>query len=309
MSIWTHNIKGIEFQQYDSQDYKGPSIKVGAGVLGKEAYAAADKEKMVIVGGECATVGPAGGYTQGGGHSALSSKFGLAADQTLEWEVIDGQGRFLKASRIENPELYWALSGGGAGTYGVVYSMTVKIRPDFPVTGLVMNFTSDGISQDTFFEAIDYFNQVLPTWTSAGAMAIALISNSSFDLTPVTLPNITANETNAMIKPFVDKMDELGIDFHMNITTFPSYLQHYQTLIEPNPTQLVQNGQYGGRLIPRSVVEEDNANLTAAIRRITDDGISFVEIGLNVSSAVVGNPYNAVLPAWRDAAFDVIMTS
>ncbi len=41
-----------------------------------------------MVGGECLTVGIAGGYTQGGGHSALTSRFGLAADQALEWEVI-----------------------------------------------------------------------------------------------------------------------------------------------------------------------------------------------------------------------------
>ncbi|KAK5016274.1 hypothetical protein LTR16_001824 [Cryomyces antarcticus] len=52
-------------------DYNGKST--GAGSLG-----------LAIVGGECPTIGLAGGYTQGGGRSALSSKYGLAADQTLE---------------------------------------------------------------------------------------------------------------------------------------------------------------------------------------------------------------------------------
>ena len=46
-------------------------MKMGAGVQGFEAYAAADKAGLAVVGGECPTVGLAGGYTQGGGHSAL----------------------------------------------------------------------------------------------------------------------------------------------------------------------------------------------------------------------------------------------
>lgn len=85
-----------------------------------EAYAFASAHNLAIVGGECPTVGLAGGYTQGGGHSSPSSKYGLAADRTLEWEVIDGRGNFLTATPTHNADLYWALSRSGGGTYGVV---------------------------------------------------------------------------------------------------------------------------------------------------------------------------------------------
>lgn len=51
------------------------------------------------------------GHYRGGGHSPISSKYGLAADQVLEWEVITGAGDFVKASPTENSDLYWALSG------------------------------------------------------------------------------------------------------------------------------------------------------------------------------------------------------
>ena len=54
-------------------------------------------------------VGVPGGYTQGGGHSALSTSFGLAADQTLEWEVVTAGGKLVTASRTQNADLYWAL--------------------------------------------------------------------------------------------------------------------------------------------------------------------------------------------------------
>ena len=53
---------------------------------------------------------------QGGGFSILSPKYGLAADQTLEFEVVTMQGEHLIASPTQNEDLYWALSGGVSGS-------------------------------------------------------------------------------------------------------------------------------------------------------------------------------------------------
>ncbi len=264
----------------------------------------------MIVAGDCATVGAAGGYTQGGGHSALSSKFGLGADQALEWEVIDGRGQLLTASRTENTDLYWALSGGGGGTYGVVYSLTLKAYQDFPVTGVVLSFAADAGRSDQFFDAIGYYHTLLPSYTAAGGVAIAEITNTSFLLTPLTFPDMNASRATQIMQPFMDYLDKADIQYKKNITQFSSFLQHYNTLIEPNPTQLVENGQYGGRFIPRSVIDDSNDNLTAAVRSITEDGVVFVGIGLNVSSTVIGNDvYNSVNPSWRDSAMSVILSS
>ena len=109
LSVWTHYLKDIEFSDWSDKHYKGKAIKMGAGVQGFEAMAAAAAQGLVSVGGECPTVGVAGGYTQGGGHSALSTSFGLGADQTLEWEVVTASGKLVTASRTENEDLYWAL--------------------------------------------------------------------------------------------------------------------------------------------------------------------------------------------------------
>jgi len=111
LSVWTHYLKDIEFQEWSDDYYRGSAVKVGAGIEGYEILEAASAQGLVVVGGECPTVGIAGGYTQGGGHSALSTEFGLAADQTLQFEVVTASGDLVTASRTENSDLYWALSG------------------------------------------------------------------------------------------------------------------------------------------------------------------------------------------------------
>lgn len=58
------------------------------------------------------TVGWAGGYIQGGGHSPMGSKFGMGADQLLSMEVITTTGKFVTASPTQNEDLFWAMSGG-----------------------------------------------------------------------------------------------------------------------------------------------------------------------------------------------------
>jgi len=80
LGIWTHNMKQISFLNYKSTLYTGKALKMGAGVQAFEAFAAARAQNLVIVGGTCQSVGLAGGYTQGGGHGLMSSKFGLGAD-------------------------------------------------------------------------------------------------------------------------------------------------------------------------------------------------------------------------------------
>ena len=284
---------------------------MGAGVQGFEAYAAAHNAGLSVTGGECPTVGLAGGYTQGGGHSALASKFGLAADQTLEWEVVTGTGDFVRAGPgdAEHADLYWALSGGGGGTYGVVWSLTAKAHVDIPVSGANLTFSSEGIAKETFYAAVTAWHENLPRIVDAGAMTVYYISSAAFTLTPFTGPGISAGKAGELLQPFLDSLHRLGIEYNMTgPTEFPTYLDEYNTFQLPLE---VSTAQYGGRLIPRSVVENNNDALTAAIRTINDQESSplFVGVGLDVNNSVAGNVDNAVLPAWRDTLVDAIITT
>lgn len=143
LSAWMHNLKDIEIKDYSDAHYTGKAAKLGTGVQGIKAYRAAHTQELGMVSGECSSVGITGGYSQGGGHSALGSRHGLGADQVLEWEVMDGTARLLVANREQNSDLYWTLSGGGGGTYGVAWSMTSKAHPDGPVSGLNLSVSAE----------------------------------------------------------------------------------------------------------------------------------------------------------------------
>lgn len=306
LSIWTHHLKEIKILDHKSTHYCGKSMKMGAGVQGVEAYAAAHKQNLVVLGGECPTVGLSGGYTQGGGHSALGSKYGLAADQVLEWEVVDGKGRHLIATREKNPDLFWALSGGGGGTYGVALSMTVKAHPDMLTSGGNLSVTNDGISQDTFWEAIGAYHQSLPAIVDEGIMSVSSFSNTSFAIAPMTGPGVSAERMNELLQPLTSALDRLGIKYTKVVKQFPNYFEEFNTMFAPIQVGIAQ---YGGRLIPRSAVLQNNSAVTNAYRKIADDGGAFFIVGINVSKSVAGDVYNSVNPAWRDTLLDTVITT
>lgn len=78
-------------------------------------------------------------------------------------------GDHVFANRDQNTDLYWALSGGGGGTYGIVLSMTSKAHVDTPTAGANLTFASAGLSQEDFYSLVDDFQtMVLPASTEAG---------------------------------------------------------------------------------------------------------------------------------------------
>ena len=78
-----------------------------------------------LVSGTCPTVG-IGGHVSGGGYGMISRHFGLAADHTVAMRVVLYDGSVVTASTTEHPDLFWALRGGGAGSFGIVTLFTLK---------------------------------------------------------------------------------------------------------------------------------------------------------------------------------------
>jgi FAD/FMN-containing dehydrogenase len=99
---------------------------ISGGATANDAAAAAGAHGLALVTGTCGAVGMAG-LTVGGGYGPLSGRYGLALDNLLAVEIVLFDGRLVTANATQNPDLFWAVRGGG-GNFGVVTSMRVRLH-------------------------------------------------------------------------------------------------------------------------------------------------------------------------------------
>jgi hypothetical protein len=137
--IWTRHMHDVAMhdafvpQGCDASHAPQPAVTVGAGTIWMQAYdAVTTKGARYVQGGGCTTVGVAG-LIQSGGFGSFSKHYGLAASGLLEAEVVTADGKIRIANACTNPDLFWALKGGGGGSFGAISKLTLRTRelPEF----------------------------------------------------------------------------------------------------------------------------------------------------------------------------------
>lgn len=85
---------------------------------------------------------------------------------------MTADGRFVTASETENQDLFWALRGGGGGTFGVVTSAVVKAYPKLPCAYLTFTIERSGnVTEEMFWAAVQAYWDGFVTWTEAGTVS------------------------------------------------------------------------------------------------------------------------------------------
>ena len=108
-------------------DLERSVARIQGGATAVDVISVAGPYGLVAATGNCGTVGMVG-LTSGGGYGPLTPRYGLALDNLLGAEVVLADGRLVHCDDWENPELFWALRGGG-GNFGVVTAMRVRLHP------------------------------------------------------------------------------------------------------------------------------------------------------------------------------------
>lgn len=127
-------------------------VKIGGGVRNKEAYEALGKIKYPFPGGGCPTVGVPG-LILGGGWGYSARYLGLASDSLIEAEIIDYKGEKLIVNKDDNKDLYWAIMGSGGCNFGVITSMTLRLKKKEEMGSLIyINYPN--ANNDTIIKVI-----------------------------------------------------------------------------------------------------------------------------------------------------------
>jgi len=156
--IWTRHLAGIELRDAFVAQGSGaapqPAVTVGAGAIWGHTYnEVSTKGGRYVQGGGCLTVGVAG-LVLGGGFGTYSKRYGTAAASLLEAEIVTADGATWIANAATNADLFWALKGGGGGSFGVVTRLTLKTHELPEAMGLVLA-TIDAHSAEAYRRLID----------------------------------------------------------------------------------------------------------------------------------------------------------
>ncbi|KAF2404017.1 FAD-binding domain-containing protein [Trichodelitschia bisporula] len=144
-------------------------VTFGAGVSTQELVDALDKSGLFPIGAATNNVKIAGGFGQTAGHAPFSSKYGLAADNIVEYKVVTADGKLRVANAVANQDLFWALRGGGGGTFGVVIEATMKVFPSSKIT--IQRWwlkTTSANDTRSIFEPAAYMHSQFPELNAKG---------------------------------------------------------------------------------------------------------------------------------------------
>ena len=146
-----------------------PAVTVGAGAIWMHTYNAVTTQGgRYVQGGGCGTVGVAG-LVLGGGFGSYSKNYGTAAASLLEAEIVTADGAIRIANACTHPDLFWALRGGGGGTFGVVTRLTLRTHelPElFGFVGAGIHAASDAAFRRLIGRFVDFYADSLmnPHW-------------------------------------------------------------------------------------------------------------------------------------------------
>ncbi|KAK2752802.1 hypothetical protein FQN55_005934 [Onygenales sp. PD_40] len=285
LQISTYRMKDITFRDDFvpngcKKGSQGSAVTLGAGVVLSELYRALAAEDVIAVAGVSHSVAAPGGYIQGGGHSPLGHWKGMAADNALEFQVITPKGELVTANEYQNTDLFWALRGGGGGTFGVVASVTIRTFPDPPVVLSSVNITTSPDNSDGYWGAIEKFHKHMPELSEAGA-------SGYYFAVPITPPLPEIGEVSALTSSimFIDQSDQKAVDKLFNplieaVEKIDNVTITYSSLFSPK-TNLVM-----AEFIPEG--ESDNTGGAVAIgsRLISHDFLASPDGPAKLSEAL-----------------------
>ncbi|MBV8082944.1 MAG: FAD-binding oxidoreductase [Candidatus Eremiobacteraeota bacterium] len=217
--IWTHGMTDVTL--HDGFVPSGcersakplPAVSVGAGALWGRIYDEVTvKGGRYVQGGGCMTVGVAG-FIQGGGFGSWSKAYGIGAAGLLEAEVVTADGATRVANACTNPDLFFALKGGGGGTFGAVTRFTLQTHelPDFfGIVSATIKAKSDAAYRRLISEFFAFYGKAL--FNAHWGEQIAIRPDNQLVIF-MAFQGLDQQHAQAVWQPFFDRMRSAHADY------------------------------------------------------------------------------------------------
>ncbi|TPX10049.1 uncharacterized protein E0L32_001246 [Thyridium curvatum] len=298
--------------------WAGDSITINGSYTWSDVYSFAQSNGQIAVGPAYGGISAIGGYLQGGGHSAASAQYGLAADQLLEATVVLANGAQVTTSACQNPDLFAAIRGGGGGTFGIVTSVKVKSYPETPVAAVVFSMAAlTGNDIPLFLDSITYLYQYFPWIIEAGLGGYA--GWNLYDTQPMFGPagpsfylvmgafNQTLAQVHATFDPIVAGLTPLnGVNLNLSVSYnyFPTYAGYFSSLFGTNIPASAGGIALTSRFLGAAHVSDpvpvrQMLNTTAGLPGQRTSRLAVLAGGLGVRAGA--SQSSGVNPAWRNA--------
>jgi FAD/FMN-containing dehydrogenase len=225
LMIWTRAMNRITLHDaFVGQDCEGQqapthAVTIGPGVIWLQAYnEVTTKAGRYVQGGGCATVGVAG-LVLGGGFGSYSKNFGTAAASLLEAEVVTADGAVRIANACTNPDLFWALKGGGGGTFGIVTRVTLQTHElpgVFGFAAMTIRASSDGAFRRLLDRFVSFYADSLHNrhWGE-----IVNVKPKNILDVQMSFQGLDHEQANRLWQPFLKWIDDGGRDFAFTAPT------------------------------------------------------------------------------------------
>jgi len=182
----------------------------------------------------------------------------------LEITIVTADGNHIIANAYCNSDLFWALRGGGGGTWGVVTSVAYKTHPSTPFStaSFSVNSTNTNSTRNLLTEVI----RLTPLLVEQGYGGYGSGSVDGFQLT-VLSPNVTANQTQATFLPFFEfAHSQPGLSVHNGTQLFQNWWDFYDDLVASVDSQFGVGfpHEISSWFLPKEVVESDKPEELAA---------------------------------------------
>ncbi|CAF1113813.1 unnamed protein product [Adineta steineri] len=308
--LWLHHMKNMTMiDQYSSCGLANVSnaVRIEAGAQWSDVYQWLSQSNLVAIGPAAGTVTVVGGYLQGGGHSPLSRWKGLAADQVLEYDVVTADGQRQTVNACQNSDLFWALSGGGGGTFAIVLSAVIRTYPSPSI--VVATYSVNATNVTRYATLMESFVGSIPQLADAGATSYFNIGDLTISVL-VHIPNGDSNVLDGIINQFVANNSDLNFTVTKSFV-LPSFYAYFAALLAPNNPS-GYNLLVSSRFIPESIIRNNSQIVAAAF--VQAQGQS--TIGSNLRGSLVAggqvsnttNRNNSVNPGWRTALLSMAYT-